>query len=107
MCEEGGQRRDVVHVHDVARAFATALTATNGRSVSHRAYNVGSGVVSTIMDLARAMSVSRQGPARVVTGDFRLGDVRHITASSQRILTELGWSATVSLTEGVSGLTFG
>ena len=42
-----------------------------------------------------------------MTGDFRLGDVRHITASSQRILTELGWSATVSLTDGVSGLTFG
>ena len=108
--EDGGQRRDFVHVHDVARAFATALTATtatNGRSVSHRAYNVGSGVVSTIMDLARAMSVSRQGPEPVVTGDFRLGDVRHITASSQRILAELGWSATVSLTDGVSGLTFG
>ncbi len=107
--EDGGQRRDFVHVHDVARAFATALTATtatNGQSVSHRAYNVGSGVVSTIMDLARAMSVSRQGPEPVVTGDFRLGDVRHITASSQRILTELGWSATVSLTDGVSGLTF-
>ncbi len=110
--EDGGQRRDFVHVHDVARAFATALTATtattatNGQSVSHRAYNVGSGVVSTIMDLARAMSVSRQGPEPVVTGDFRLGDVRHITASSQRILTELGWSATVSLTNGVSGLTF-
>jgi len=104
--EDGGQRRDFVHVHDVARAFAAALTATNGQSVSHRAYNVGSGVVSTIMDLARAMSVSRQGPEPVVTGDFRLGDVRHITASSQHILTELGWGATVSLTDGVSDLTF-
>lgn len=104
--EDGGQRRDFVHVRDVARAFATALTATDSRSVSHRAYNVGTGVVSTIMDLARAMSVSRHGPEPVVTGDFRLGDVRHITASSQRILTELGWSATVSLADGVSGLTF-
>ena len=108
--EDGGQRRDFVHVHDVARAFVTALTATtatDGRPVSHRAYNVGSGMVSTIMDLATAMSEPRQGPEPVVTGDFRLGDVRHITASSQRILTELGWSATVSLTGGVAGLTFG
>ena len=105
--EDGAQRRDFVHVADVARAFVTALTATNDESPPHRAYNVGSGVVSTIADLARALSVSRKGPEPVVTGEFRLGDVRHITASSVRIRDELGWQATVSLAAGVPGLTFG
>ena len=47
------------------------------------------------------------GPAPIVTGGYRLGDVRHITASSQKIQDELGWQAKVSLTEGVPGLTFG
>ncbi len=105
--EDGGQRRDFVHVNDVARAFATTLGGANDRSAPHRAYNVGSGTVSTIGDLAQALSASRDGLDPVVTGEFRLGDVRHITASSARIRDELDWRATVSLADGVSGLTFG
>ncbi len=111
--EDGGQRRDFVHVSDVGRAFATALAATDEPAAtgeqpgSHRAYNVGSGVVSTVGDLAQALSGSRSGRAPVVTGEYRLGDVRHITASSERIQDELDWHATVSLADGVSGLTFG
>ena len=81
--------------------------ATGRRSGAHHAYNVGSGIVSTVGDLAHALSRSRNGPAPVVTGEYRLGDVRHITASSQKIHDELGWRATVSLADGVSGLTFG
>ena len=105
--EDGGQRRDFVHVNDVAGAFLAALAATNDQHVSSRAYNVGSGVVSTIGDLAQALSASRNGPDPVVTGEFRLGDVRHITASSARIRAELGWTATVPLADGVSALSFG
>ena len=102
--EDGGQRRDFVHVSDVGAAFAVATEAdTRG----HRAYNVGSGVVHTVGDLAQALSRARSGPEPVVTGQFRLGDVRHVTASSARIAEELGWRATVSLEEGVQGLTFG
>ena len=41
------------------------------------------------------------GPAPVVTGEYRLGDVRHITASSARIAAELGWRAAVGFDEGM------
>jgi dTDP-L-rhamnose 4-epimerase len=37
----------------------------------------------------------------VITGGFRLGDVRHVTASSERAARELGWRAEVSLMDGV------
>lgn len=101
--EDGGQRRDFVHVSDVGAAFAVATEAdTSG----HRAFNVGSGVVHTVGELAQALAQARGGPEPVVTGQFRLGDVRHVTASSDRIAEELGWRATVSLDEGVRGLTF-
>lgn len=105
--EDGGQRRDFIHVHDVGHAFATALVSRGDRPAPHRAYNVGSGKVSTIANLAQALSASRKGPDPVVTGEFRLGDVRHITASSARIRDELGWRAMVPLADGLSGLTFG
>ena len=69
-----------------------------------RAFNVGSGVVHTIGDLAGAMATSWGGPPPVVTGEYRLGDVRHVTASSARIAEELGWSAAVRFEEGVDEL---
>jgi dTDP-L-rhamnose 4-epimerase len=99
--EDGGQQRDFVHVDDVASAFATAVVAdTDG----HLALNVGSGVVSTIGDVARALSRARRGPDPVITGEFRLGDVRHITASSERIADRLGWRARIALSQGVAAL---
>jgi dTDP-L-rhamnose 4-epimerase len=38
----------------------------------------------------------------VITGEYRLGDVRHITASSERIGRELRWRATVPFEEGIA-----
>ncbi len=99
--EDGGQRRDFVHVDDVADAFVAAVSAD---TAGHGALNVGSGVVSTIGDVARALSAARGGPDPVVTGEFRLGDVRHITASSDRIADRLGWHARILLTEGAQDL---
>ena len=101
--EDGRQRRDLVHVRDVAAAVVAALAWTADQEPgTARAFNVGSGVVHTIGDLASALSRAASGPAPVVTGDYRLGDVRHITASSDRAARELGWRATVGFEEGVA-----
>ena len=99
--EDGRQRRDFVHVADVARAFVAALAHERA---GHHAYNVGSGTVTTIGEMATALANARNGPPPVVTGEFRLGDVRHITASSALAADRLAWSATVPLAEGVQGL---
>ena len=58
-----------------------------------RAFNVGSGTPRTVGDMARALAKALNGPEPVVTGHYRLGDVRHITADSSRLRGELGWSA--------------
>ncbi|MFF3937318.1 NAD-dependent epimerase/dehydratase family protein [Streptomyces phaeofaciens] len=101
--EDGGQRRDFVHVRDVADANLAALDGLDGsaRGVL-RAYNVGSGVPHTVGEMAAALAASYGGPAPVVTGEFRLGDVRHITASSRRLRDELGWKARVGFAEGMA-----
>ena len=99
--EDGGQRRDFVHVSDVARAVSAAV---GSERPGHHAYNVGSGTVTTIGGMATALAEARGGPDPVVTGEFRLGDVRHITASSDLAREELGWSARVPLMDGVRGL---
>ncbi|EAP98235.1 putative epimerase [Janibacter sp. HTCC2649] len=106
--EDGGQRRDFVHVDDIASAFVAAVQSegASGAAGEHTAYNVGSGVVHTVGDLATELALLAGGPSPVVTGRYRLGDVRHITASSDRARRELGWTATVPFTQGLSGLSF-
>ncbi|GAQ50596.1 NAD-dependent epimerase/dehydratase family protein [Streptomyces acidiscabies] len=97
--EDGGQRRDFVHVRDVAAANLAALDAPTGTGL--RAYNVGSGDPHTVGEMAEALAASYGGPAPVVTGEYRLGDVRHITASSRRLREELGWRPEVGFAEGM------
>ncbi len=99
--EDGGQRRDFIHVRDVASANLAALDWTGAGSGASRAFNVGSGDVHTIGELAESVSRHFGGPEPVVTGEFRLGDVRHITASSERLRTELGWLPTISFDDGM------
>jgi dTDP-L-rhamnose 4-epimerase len=105
--EDGAQRRDFVHVRDVADATATALDAVTGTGIPGgpgilRAYNVGSGIPRTVGQLASALADAYGGPSPVVTGEYRLGDVRHVTASSERIWQELRWRAGVPFTDGVA-----
>ncbi|MFD7589076.1 NAD-dependent epimerase/dehydratase family protein [Kitasatospora sp. NPDC059811] len=101
--EDGGQRRDFVHVEDVAAANLAALEALAARAPgSSRAYNVGSGEVRTIGELAGALAAAYGGPAPLVTGEYRLGDVRHITADSSRLRAELGWRPQVPFSAGMA-----
>lgn len=92
--EDGGQRRSFVHVGDVAEANVLSIDALlTGRIApgSLRAYNIGASEVHTVGQVAAILSSAGGGPDPVVTGEFRLGDVRHITASSARARAELGW----------------
>ena len=100
--EDGAQRRDFVHVSDVARANVAALHATAGEVAGLRAYNVASGRAATVGEMATALAAAVRGPEPVVTGEFRLGDVRHVVASPARAAAELGFTAEVDLVAGVT-----
>jgi dTDP-L-rhamnose 4-epimerase len=101
--EDGGQRRDFVHVRDVAAATAAALDAPVADG-SLRAYNVGSGTPRTVGELAAALSRAVDGPPPRITGAYRLGDVRHITANSSRLRAELSWLPAVEFADGMAEL---
>ncbi|MCW2526738.1 MAG: NAD-dependent dehydratase [Pseudonocardiales bacterium] len=99
--EDGGQRRDFIHVDDIASATVAALES---HSSGVRAFNVGSGIVRTVGDMAASLARATGGPVPQVTGQYRLGDVRHITADSSRIRAELGWLPAVGFDEGMAEL---
>lgn len=99
--EDGRQRRDFVHVRDVA---AATVLACEKHRVGVRAFNVGSGTPRTVGDMALALAQTLKGPLPVVTGQYRLGDVRHITADSSRIREELNWRPNADFAEGMAEL---
>jgi len=98
--EDGGQRRDFIHVTDIAKANLAAITST-GRPGTLSAYNIATGQPHTILEMATELAESIGGPTPVVTGIFRGGDVRHITASPALAHHELGFSAEISFASGI------
>jgi dTDP-L-rhamnose 4-epimerase len=103
--EDGGQTRDFVHVTDVAAANEAAIDLPLAPG-SSEAINVCSGVPVTIREVAELLcdSFGPTAPRPNVTGEYRLGDVRHIVASPKRAATLLGFRARVLLSEGLADL---
>jgi dTDP-L-rhamnose 4-epimerase len=101
--EDGLQRRDFVHVDDVARANRLALSADPPAS---SAVNVASGTPRTVLDLATALvaAAGDKSPPPEVVGGYRIGDVRHVFASTERAQLELGFQAQTKLEDGVREL---
>jgi dTDP-L-rhamnose 4-epimerase len=96
--EDGGQLRDFVHVRDVARANVLALTADEPVP---GAFNVCSGTPRSVGDLARELARAAGGPEPQTTGEFRLGDVRHVFADPTRAREVLGYEARIAFEDGV------
>jgi len=101
--EDGRQRRDFVHVHDVARSCLLALQTKRGIG---DVFNIGSGRSRTILsvadDLARA--VGRPGIAPQITGKYRSGDIRHCFADIGKAGAQLGYSPQVDFQSGLEEL---
>jgi dTDP-L-rhamnose 4-epimerase len=95
--EDGAQRRDFVHVRDVAGANVRALAAG-----VPGAFNVASGTPRTVGDMASALAraVDPSLPP-VVTGQWRAGDVRHVFASPERAAADLGFTAVEDFEAGM------
>jgi dTDP-L-rhamnose 4-epimerase len=100
LLEDGRQRRDFVHVTDVARANALAL-ATDPVAGALTAVNICSGHPHTVGDLARELAAACGGPAPVVVGGARPADVRHVVADPARAARLLGFRARVEFADGV------
>ena len=100
--EDGAQLRDFVHVRDVAVANRLALEHPDVEAGGLTAYNVASGTPRTVHELATALADAVGGPPPVVTGEYRVGDVRHVVASPSRARTRLGFRAATDLATGAA-----
>jgi dTDP-L-rhamnose 4-epimerase len=104
--EDGLQMRDFVHVSDVARACRLALEAPAENIARDPVLNIGSGRRYTVAEIARAMAeaVGRKGRPEAtaeVTGNYRVGDIRHCFADITLARRILGYEPQMPLEQGL------
>jgi dTDP-L-rhamnose 4-epimerase len=101
--EDGEQRRDFVHVTDVARAFADALVKPEAVG---QTFNIGSGqdrsVREVATELARAMGKNDLTPE--IVGKARIGDIRHCFCDTSLSRDRLGFEARQDFGQGLAEL---
>ncbi len=88
--EDGAQRRDFVHVEDVARAFLLALDEP---AADGGVFNIGSGHSVSVADVATsfAAAMGRADLSPEITNKARTGDIRHCFADIDLARRVLGF----------------
>ncbi len=100
--EDGEQRRDFVHVEDVARAYLLALENPGADGMS---LNLGSGQSICVNEIARSLATAMGKPCRPeIAGKYRDGDVRHCFADIGLIGSRLGWAPKYEFHAGIGSV---
>lgn len=97
--EDGEESRDFVHVEDVVTAVAMGVAS---KSAINRIFNVGSGVQCSVKEVAEELTRALgKTPNVQITGQYRVGDIRHNYADMTASASVLGFKPAISLREGL------
>lgn len=98
--EDGMQKRDFIHVHDVCNACCMALENVNS---VYQTFNIGSGCSYTISEVAQSLAkvIGRPDIEPLITNKFRIGDIRHCFADISHAVTSLGYKPCITLENGL------
>ena len=99
--EDGKIVRDFVYIDDVIEALFAAI---EGPATQSRCVDIGSGIPTTIHELARTIAAICDAPEPVVVGKFRDGDVRAARCDIEPATGELGWRPKWTLETGLGAL---
>ena len=98
--EDGYESRDFVYIDDVVDATILGLEM---KEANGQVFNVGSGIASTVLDVANSLVKSYNIFVPVnITGKFRLGDIRHNFACLDKIRNSLGFVPKIKFNEGIN-----
>ena len=97
--EDGKETRDFVYVEDVVQSIL--LSIRKSKKGSH-VYNIGSGVPTEMIKMAGLINDGFGGRSLLkVSGDYRVGDIRHNYADIVLAQEDLGYNPTISVETGV------
>ena len=97
--EDGEETRDFVHVEDVA---AAVLRSVESPAAAGETINVGRGEAVSIMAVAQLLARLMSSDIEPhVSGEFRVGDIRHNCADSAKLKQIIGFAPVITLEEGL------
>lgn len=98
--EDGLESRDFVYIDDVTDAIILGIELD---SANNQTFNVGSGEKTDVLTVANTLKAKYNAKINIeVTGNYRLGDIRHNVADLTLIKAQLGFEPKVNFKEGIS-----
>ena len=97
---DGNQIRDFIHVSDIAQANITAMKS----KVNHGFFNIGTGIPTSINDLAKNMIEFSKNKHEIIHGPELEGDVKISQADMNSTSELLNWSYKIDLKKGLNDL---
>jgi len=96
--EDGLESRDFVYIDDVIKATVMGIEKDEANG---QVYNVGSGIPTTVNQVAQELMKNLFSVPTVVSGNYRVGDIRHNYADLTKITRQLGFKPSVGFSEGI------
>ena len=99
ICEDGLESRDFVFIDDVVDA---TIAGIENDEVTSEVFNVGSGVCTSVIEVAEALKRLYNSDVNInISGNFRLGDIRHNYADLTKIKDKLKFTPNFTFQQGV------
>ncbi|EGM78167.1 nucleoside-diphosphate-sugar epimerase [Rheinheimera sp. A13L] len=97
--EDGLESRDFVYIDDVVDSIVLAIFNENA---DYKVFNVGSGYCTDVMTVAHSLKSFYKSESLItISGNYRIGDIRHNYADLTYIKSEIGFEPKVSFAEGL------
>jgi dTDP-L-rhamnose 4-epimerase len=98
--EDGKESRDFVFIDDVVAATVAGIEM---EAANNEIFNVGTGLATTVLEVAQGLinSYGIEVPLNI-SGDFRVGDIRHNYADVSKLQKKLGIVPQVTFKEGIA-----
>ena len=98
---DGLQTRDFLHISDAVDACLRAAGISGGKIAPPGIYNIATGRSSTVLEVAETVRILFENRPAIRFLPERAGDIRHSPAAVEKFRNVAGWSAAVSLNDGL------
>lgn len=101
--EDGNESRDFVYIDDVVNATIAGLEYEN---LSSEVFNVGTGISTSVIQVVKTLMENYNKKVDyMLSGNFRIGDIRHNYADISKVKEKLGFSPKITFQEGIKNFT--